>query len=509
MDRIITIVKKYLFFFLLLVLPVKSVLGQSVGSINLQFGASACAGLPDPLFPSTQFNWFRVNFTISPTGFTGTPTFEVVLYDITDTAFTNPILGIAPSQLEVGSVASTNGQNYLSLNATDKLIRFGLPTDLPGSTYRLRVRQVGVPSVSLTSPSGGFSAAYQSFNLGFTINNDAPSLAICGIGSATLFVDAATPGNPSPLAFPKLKYKWFNGTTIITGQTTSTLTVNSSGTYHVEIDYGLCTNNTSLTRSKDIVVSVLAGGQTFTITPSFTGPVCPASPVTLSTTPGYTYQWSLNGNIIAGATNFQYTTAIPGTYKVSVTGTNCSAESTNSITVDAEDFNASLNVPLAPAKSIIVAGETKNIVVSTDASSPTFKWYKENVLLASETSSSYDATAAGNYKVEITQTVGCVFTKELLFILREGINVTQIPNVISPNNDGINDTWTLPQALLNNQNTEVKIVNSFGDVVLNSSNYQNDWPETTFDFKSVNPVFYYTISKDGDLVNQGSITVVK
>jgi gliding motility-associated-like protein len=384
-----------------------------------------------------------------------------------------------------------------------------LPTDLPGSTYRLRVRQVGAPSVNITSPSIGFSAAYQSFNLAFTINNDAPSLAICGSGTATLFVDAATPGNPSPLAFPKLKYKWFKGTTVIAGQTVSTLIVSSSGTYHAEIDYGLCTNNTSLTRSKDILVTVLAGGQTFTITPSFTGPVCPATPVTLSTTPGYSYQWSLNGNAIAGATNFQHTTGVAGVYKVSVTGTNCSAESTNSITVDAEDFNASLNVPLAPAKSIIVAGEIKNIAVITDAASPTFKWYKENVLLTTETASSYDATAAGNYKVEITQTAGCVFTKELLFILREGVNVTQIPNVISPNNDGVNDTWILPQALLNNQSTEVKILNYFGDVVLNSSNYQNDWPETNFDFKSINPVFYYTISKDGELINQGSITVVK
>jgi hypothetical protein len=44
-------------------------------------------------------------------------------------------------------------------------------------------------------------------------------------------------------------------------------------------------------------------------------------------------------------------------------------------------------------------------------------------------------------------------------------NVVLIPNYISPNNDGVNDTWILPQEYVSGSNTEIVLLNSRGEVV--------------------------------------------
>ncbi|WBL42985.1 gliding motility-associated C-terminal domain-containing protein [Algoriphagus halophytocola] len=49
-----------------------------------------------------------------------------------------------------------------------------------------------------------------------------------------------------------------------------------------------------------------------------------------------------------------------------------------------------------------------------------------------------------------------------------------IPNVITPNNDGDNDTFEI-EGINIFQSTEITIINRFGDHVLEQENYQNDW----------------------------------
>jgi gliding motility-associated-like protein len=47
-----------------------------------------------------------------------------------------------------------------------------------------------------------------------------------------------------------------------------------------------------------------------------------------------------------------------------------------------------------------------------------------------------------------------------------------IPNVISPNNDGVNDLFEIENL---QENTELIILNRWGNVVFSSTNYQNNW----------------------------------
>jgi len=81
--------------------------------------------------------------------------------------------------------------------------------------------------------------------------------------------------------------------------------------------------------------------------------------------------------------------------------------------------------------------------------------------------------------------------------------------LISPNNDGVNDTWVLPSSIISSQNLNVQIFNASGKQILNSNNYANDWPTSESDFINSNAVFYYIISKNNNKFKQGTITVIK
>ncbi len=120
-------------------------------------------------------------------------------------------------------------------------------------------------------------------------------------------------------------------------------------------------------------------------------------------------------------------------------------------------------------------------------------------------------TSAGNYKVSITQQTGCAIVDEVLFDVNSivDLNVVQIPNLISPNGDGINDTWVIPQEYSVGSNAKIEIRNSNGELVFTSDNYLNNWPESPIEFKYINPVFYYFIKAQYGATKKGSITIVK
>lgn len=209
----------------------------------------------------------------------------------------------------------------------------------------------------------------------------------------------------------------------------------------------------------------------------------------------------------------------PGTYYVRTNYGACTPDSysySNEVTVEessgASEFTSSVNVP---ASNSISTDETLTVTATTTASNPVYKWYLDGNPITDATSATYLVQTAGSYKVAITQTAGCVATKEHSFTvtLKDGTSgfpdVANIPNFISPNGDGINDTWQIPLEYINEKNTEVLILNSKGDTVLKTNNYQNNWPDSPLDFKNVNPVYYYIITTVDGKVKKGSITVVK
>lgn len=470
----------------------KAIIWAFLFFINFTFSQSINA----PTYAFTQmcaspsFNSYTVNFTFS--GSFGSGNQFILEMSNASGSFASPTI------LASSTTITTSPGNFT----------FPIPTTTAGQLYKLRVRATNPAILGSSSPN--FAAYYQAFNNSFYINNQVSNVSICAGGNYTLSIDDATPSDPSPKSFPSLKYKWFKDNIQITGLTGSetAIQINAAGVYRCQIDYGTCSTASSITKSQDVTVAIVTGGATFTITSNTGNTICPSIPTTLSTTPGYNYQWFKDNVAISGATNYSYTTTQPGVYYVQVNQGGCSSTS-NTLTLSATGFNASLNVLQAPSVNTLLEGETKNITVTTDALSPTFQWYLDGNPIAGETNPSLAATAEGNYKVVINQTTGCVLTKEISFILKYGLPVNSIPNTISPNNaDKINDTWDIPLEYKNIEH-EITIMDSYGKIVLQTSNYQGNWPTAPIEFKSVNPVYLYIISKGGSPIKKGSITIIK
>ena len=487
----ISIVNKYFYFFLYLVLFLTTKIhGQTIAPQTLVF-SKICAG---------NFNQFDATFNYG--GFPASTTFEVQLSDNLG-SFTNPV--------------STTTLSVTDVTVSQKKITFAVPTNLVGSeNYKLRVKSsTGFASgnFSIKDPNNtsgtlpSFPAYFKPFEDVYYINNRLTTATICTGGNVTLSIDNPTPNiqNSSPANYPNIKYKWYNGTSVIAGQTGPTLSVNTAGTYYVAIDYASCTDSNS--RSNIVTVSQAAGGTSGTISSSLGNPFCSGGDLTtLSSVAGNSHQWYRDNVKINGATSATYMTNQAGLYSVVIDFGGCS----NTYSIDLKDFEITSSINI-PETSVIIDGETKNVVVTTNAVNPTFEWYKNDVLISGVQGNSYAVTSEGNYKVAITQNSGCVLVDEISFDVNSVVdsNVVAIPNLISPNSDGINDTWVIPQEYSVGSNTEVVIMSATGEVVFSSTNYLNNWPESPIDFKSVNPVYYYIIKTQGGKEKKGSITLVK
>jgi mannan endo-1,4-beta-mannosidase len=191
-------------------------------------------------------------------------------------------------------------------------------------------------------------------------------------------------------------YKWYNGTNVIIGATTSSYTATTAGSYTVAVTAtGACT-----TTSSAIVVTI--AGPTATITPATATTFCQGGNVILTASTGSSYKWMLNGNAINGGTNVSHTANASGSYTVEVTNANnCKALSVaTTVTVNA-----------LPAATITAGGATTfcqgGNVILTASTGSSYKWMLNGNAINGGTNVSHTANASGSYTVEVTNANNC------------------------------------------------------------------------------------------------------
>lgn len=396
-----------------------------------------------------------------------------------------------------------------SVTTSPATLNFSIPTTTGGENYRIRIKSTA--PVATSSSSASFAAYYKLQDAPFTINNLVSTGAYCTGGSYLLSIDnPGTGNNNSPLNYPSLTYSWYRETSPTTSVFVSngaTLSVNQEGTYFVETDYGSCTSNSFSNR---VTISEVTSGETNAgISSSLSNPFCPdQGPTVLSTINGNSYQWFKNGTSIPEATSQMYETTESGIYAVQVDLGECSVS--GEIDLISELFDASINVE---ETNTIEEGQTLNVIITATANNPQFEWFLNNSLIPEATGNSFNASNFGNYTVIITETAGCEGSREFTFEINEAFDpfpdVEKIPNLISPNGDTINDTWTLPTKYVTGTNTQVLIMDNRGKIVFQTNDYLNNWPENDLELTSVNQVFYYIITTQDNEVKKGSITIIK
>lgn len=452
-----------------------------------------------------DYNQFDATFNYSnfPIG----STFEIQLSDGSG-SFANPI--------------STTTLSTADISANQKKITFAVPATLIGSeNYKLRVKEItsNFTSVSFAvkDPNNNngtlnyFAAYYKSYEDVYFINDKLSIASMCPGGSVTLSIYNPTPNiqNSSPANYANIKYKWYKGSSVVLGQTGSSLVVNSPGTYYAVIDYSSCTDSNS--QSNIVTVVESSGGVSSTsLSSSLGNPFCSdgstSTILSLDSVGGNSFQWSKDGVKIPGATNKTLGVTQAGLYSLLVDFGGC----LSTFTIDLKSFNlqSSINIP---QNNNLEDGQTKEVIVTTTAVNPTFEWYKENILISGNSTNTFNVTSIGNYKVKIIPQSGCAIIKDIAFSFKSivDLNAVKIPNLISPNGDGINDTWVIPEEYCVGTNTLIEILDSNGKVVFTTQDYLNNWPENVINFKQVNPVYYYILKSPDGKEKKGSITIVK
>jgi|GEM_PF-1655238 len=264
------------------------------------------------------------------------------------------------------------------------------------SSYRVVISNGICPVASIVVPVMVSAAP------GLNITTNA-STTLCKGGSVTL---TATQLNG-------VNYQWKIDNNNIPNAVGVTYTATQSGTYTVVASGNNCTS----TSPPEVVVVNALPIDTVISTSVRAHVTCAGTSDTLIdeySYPGFTYQWNLNGGVVAGQTNPYVFAFDSGLYTVTVTDTNGCTNTSPSFAVT--------QLPL-PNPIVIVNGD----VLST-GTFVSYLWFMNDVAMTSNptTNNSITITGSGKYKVMVTDGNGCSNTSTDIYVVGVGVN-----NVIS------------------------------------------------------------------------------
>ncbi|WP_396170857.1 T9SS type A sorting domain-containing protein [Flavobacterium sp.] len=208
------------------------------------------------------------------------------------------------------------------------------------------------------------------------------SIEICQGSSVTLTYSGPNGYTPT----------WFDGSQ----GNTVTFTPTQAGSVNVSATL----ENSTYTDSINIIFKPQP---TSTISPSGQILVCGSSNFSLqaNTGTGLSYQWFLNGNLIANATNATHLPTAVGSYTVRVTSASTSCSKTSEPTVLSATFISQ------PNGTVNFCGT--QILSVPSGSSNSYQWKKDNVNISGANTNTYTATQPGVYICVITNG-SCTFT---------------------------------------------------------------------------------------------------
>lgn len=294
-----------------------------------------------------------------------------------------------------------------------------------------------------------------------------------------------------------LQYQWLYNDVVIAGATQKEYKVESyqqNGEYSLQISLGGLPSS----KSEELTVS-LVSSELGIISFSESNTLCPGVPILLGTidVPGYTHQWFKDGELIETQTPISAEVNEAATYTLISEGFGCSVENS----VEIIDFDASVLEVSPSTTAILLPGEA---TVLTASGADSYEWFDSNGTLLS-TNETLEVSSLGTFK--LVGTVGtCRAEKEVRVVEDDGSFV--IPNVLTPfNGDGVNDTWKLPNKFAFQPSVKVIVFTSNGKEVLNTSDYQNNWPQRNTLRGGM--IFYFKVIKEGSLIKAGTISVLE
>ncbi|MEO1011971.1 MAG: gliding motility-associated C-terminal domain-containing protein, partial [Bacteroidota bacterium] len=276
-------------------------------------------------------------------------------------------------------------------------------------------------------------------------------------------------------------YRWRRDGALLSGQTSRSISLTApsqNGNYTLEgalLDNTFFSNALSVQLLTSEVLAITATGTTF----------CSGSePITLSTATelsGETFQWQRDGATVDTSSN-ELSVSQAGTYRLVLERNGCSLNS-NEIAI--EPLNPDL-ITLDPSNELVFPEGTSRTVTASGGTA--YRWLDANNVEIG-TGASVNINTEGTYTL-IANIDDCEITRT---VSAEYLDTFKVPNVITPNADGFNDQWVLPNSYANRQDINVIIYDDNGIELMNEMGYQNNWPTSASSFPRQNMVFYYII----------------
>jgi len=292
--------------------------------------------------------------------------------------------------------------------------------------------------------------------------------------------------------FHNFNLKWLkDGAYLKTTNTSFPVTYKDNGVYKLEVTYK---GKTFESNAQEIILGL--PDVTLNTEKEIT---CsePQGIISATKIEGATYNWYNNENLVASGLENTLTTTHVGDFKVEVSFGGCAITSKSiSLNRNTEDL-----VEVYPGEKITISPD--RIVEANATGGESYEWIDAEGNILSKTAT-FSIAEEGIYTL-YAKIGECVIEKTVEVISND---VVEIPNVISPNDDSVNDKWTLPQKFINDPEVEVVICDSYGSTVLKTNKYDNNWPDTSLNKTTETPVFYYFVNKKGKNIKKGSITLV-
>lgn len=212
-------------------------------------------------------------------------------------------------------------------------------------------------------------------------------------------------------------------------------------------------------------------------------------------TPPYTIAWS------NGVSSLQNNSLKAGNYSYTVVDAD-GCEANNTVNIGEPDAELSVEFTVTNVTCAESLDGSVQALVTGGTAPYTYAWSSGAVTdVVSE-------IGKGAFNVEITDANGCTISGngEIGEDCRPNIY-----NTISPNGDGLNDTWEIVD-IQNFPDNDVKIYNRWGNLVYDETGYNNDWKGTDKNGKDLLAgAYYYVVSLNNpeNVVLTGSITIVR
>jgi gliding motility-associated-like protein len=423
----------------------------------------------------------------------------------------NPIIECQNSTAQTASVATTgsvtsvpvwyNSSGYVTTGNS-----YTPSTATPGTTVYTIIDSATVAGGCTSATTGSvltITVTINSTPLNPTVSS--PGVTICSGQSAGTFTATGSAGgnivwSTSPTMNPVVHV----GTTYTPTNTTTTV-------YYIEDSTSAGCKSAAAATSVTVTINP---SPTITGTPAFDTSKCGSNNGGVLNltgsggTPAYTYQWvDSTGAVIGTASDL--TNVGPGSYSLIVTDANgCKDTSNTKYTVVG---SAAINASFTP--STISGQAPLNVVfANTSVGAAAYAWTFDGTATSTVTNPNYTYNTNGTYTVMLIASNGnCIDTAYSVIVIDVATTII-IPNIFSPNGDGVNDEFII--ACTGMQTLNCDIFNRWGQLVATLTGPNQNWDGRLNNGNMATEGTYYFMlnatGTDGKSYSyQGPLTLVK